>query len=74
MNYLRYTFVSILASLVLTACGDSESPDTSATRSDTTANESVFDPMVTTIDQARTVEGLSTDRTETLDKEIENAQ
>ena len=36
--------------------------------------ESTFDPMVETIDKAKTVEGLSADRTKELDKEIEKSQ
>lgn len=64
MKYLRLSFGLILTSLMLTSCGGDESSTT----------ESTFDPMVETIDKAKTVEGLSADRTKELDKEIEKSQ
>ena len=74
MNYLHLFFGLILTVLILSACGGSESTDTLAPTSETNGTESVFDPMVTTIDKAKGVEGLSADRIDELDKEIENAQ
>jgi hypothetical protein len=38
------------------------------------ATESVFDPMVQTIDKAKSVEDLSAGRMQALDKEVEKSQ
>lgn len=70
MNSLRFTFGPILVALILSGCGGGQPTDTGAPQSE----ESAFDPMVETIDKARTVEGLSAGRTEDLEQEIKKSQ
>lgn len=69
MKNLCQIVVPVLAILVLSSCGSDESA-----RTDPTATQSTFDPMVGTVDKARVVEDLSADRTEQLDKEIDKSQ
>ena len=74
MKSARYEFVLILMSVWTAGCGGSESTPTRQNKSETAASESVFDPMVQTIDKAKSVEDLSADRTRELDKELEKSQ
>lgn len=57
----------LILTVVLASCGGNESAETS--RDDT-----VFDPMVQTMDQAKGVEQLSADRKRELDQGIEASE
>lgn len=62
----------VLFSLV--GCGENRSTATKPQTPAADTPESVFDPMVQTIDKAKTVEDLSENRTAELDKELEKSQ
>ncbi len=64
----------MLILLMMSGCGGGESNGPGKTDPDTNATESVFDPMVQTIDKARMVEGLSAARTQEIDKELEKSE
>jgi hypothetical protein len=70
----RHVWGLILVLLSLTGCGESESTATREGTPQATAPDSVFDPMVQTIDQAKAVEDLSANRTTELEKELEKSQ
>ena len=74
MKYFRYAGGLILILFMMSGCGGGESNGPGKTNSETNAKESVFDPMVQTIDKARMVEGLSANRTQEIDKELEKSQ
>ena len=60
--------------IFLVGCGGRESAETSRDDARATQDESVFDPMVQTMDQAKGVEQLSADRKRELDREIEASE
>ena len=74
MKSSRYGCGLIVMLFLLAGCGGGESTATKQNKSDAATTESVFDPMVETIDKAKAVEDLSADRTEKLDKELEKTQ
>lgn len=57
----------LILTVVLASCGANESAETNR-------DETVFDPMVDTMDQARGVEQLSADRKRELDQGIEASE
>jgi hypothetical protein len=69
MKCLRYNIGSILILFLLSSCGGEDSKNT-----DATTRESAFDPMVETIDKAKSVEELSEDRIREIDKEVDKTQ
>lgn len=62
----------VLFSLV--GCEEKESTVTKPGAPEAGAPESVFAPMLQTIEKAKTVEDLSANRTRELDKELEQSQ
>jgi len=74
MKFSCYWCAPIILLFSLSGCGESESTSTKQNGPGTAKTESVFDPMVQTIDKAKSVEDLSTNRSEELDKELEKSQ
>jgi hypothetical protein len=74
MKSPRYDCGLILILLTLVGCGGDDPTATGQNQSDTAATQSVFDPMVQTLDKAKAVEDLSANRTQELDKELEKSQ
>ncbi len=74
MKISNYLFGLLPVLISLAGCGGGESTATKQDETNPAATESVFDPMVGTIDTAKAVEDLSADRTEKLDKELEKTQ
>jgi ABC-type glycerol-3-phosphate transport system substrate-binding protein len=68
MKKLKCLFALITLLLLVAGCGGSSSGDSGA------KDESVFDPMVQTMDRASGVEDLSADRMRQLDAEIEKSE
>ena len=64
----------LILAICLFGCGGRESSETSRDDGGVTQDESVFDPMVQTMDQAKGVEQLSADRKRELDREIETSE
>jgi hypothetical protein len=64
----------VLIAMVLAGCAEQESVDSSASEPRPASEDSVFDPMVQTLDQARGVEQLSADRKRDLDQQIEASE
>ena len=74
MKISNYLFGLLPVLISLAGCGGGESTATKQDETNPAATESVFDPMVGTIDTAKAVEELSTNRTDDLNKEIEKSQ
>lgn len=74
MECSRYRSALILILFMLFGCGGGDSTATKQNTSEMDATESVFDPMVQTIDKAKSVEDLAAGRMQALDKEVEKSQ
>ena len=73
MRKLNYLALGVSA-LLLGACGSPESASDSETVEAAEEEEGVFDPMVGTMDKARTVEDIANSLNEELNKRMEEAE
>jgi hypothetical protein len=64
----------IVVVLMMMGCDGGEVGEPGGDVTESTPNDSVFDPMVQTMDQAHGVEDLSADRKRELDRQIDGSE
>jgi len=68
-------FISIFLLLVMVACGSSENTETEATEAEATQDtETVFDPLLETIDKAKAVEDIVMQQKEQMDEALKEME
>ena len=72
MQHMRNGIWILPVILLLAGCGGGDSANSDSASSP--KDDSVFDPMVGTIDKAKAVEGLSADRKDELDEQIDKSR
>lgn len=69
---MKLIFIIIVLGIIgLAGCGGSESEPAADSIAESIENETVFDPLLETLDKAKAVEGLEADRKRRIDEQLE---